>query len=74
MPERFSSDEAVRALLAAGFQLRSTKGSHMKFRNSAGRTVIVPAGRRPLPIGTFHSILKQAQLTIGEAKKLLGRP
>ena len=49
-----------------GFHLVSQKGSHIKYRKKAqGKvlTVIVPAGRKEIPIRTFHSILKQSNLT-----------
>jgi predicted RNA binding protein YcfA (HicA-like mRNA interferase family) len=36
------------------------KGSHQKYRNKAGRTVIVPADRNVIPIGTLSSIIRQA--------------
>jgi len=43
----------------ARFLLKSQKGSHQKFSNGQ-RTVIVPAGRKEIPIGTLKSISRQA--------------
>ncbi|MBS1860086.1 MAG: type II toxin-antitoxin system HicA family toxin [Actinobacteria bacterium] len=47
-----------------GFHFVSQRGSHVKYRKvgSPTRTVIVPAGRRQIPRGTFRSILRQSGL------------
>ena len=65
MPKRWSSSEVERILRAYGFVLVSQKGSHMKYVAN-GRVVIVPAGRRELPNGTFASILRQSGLDISK--------
>jgi predicted RNA binding protein YcfA (HicA-like mRNA interferase family) len=62
MPRRLSSAEVVRILDDHGFVFVSQKGSHQKFRTPAGRVVIVPAGRREIPVGTIISIIKQSGL------------
>jgi len=54
-----SSEKIVKILLSQGFLLKSQKGSHQKFSNGQ-RTVIVPAGRKEIPIGTLKSISRQA--------------
>jgi len=54
-----SSERVIKILLAQGFLLKSQKGSHQKFSNGE-RTVIVPAGRKEIPIGTLKSISRQA--------------
>ena len=54
-----SSEKIVKILLTQGFLLKSQKGSHQKFSNGQ-RTVIVPAGRKEIPIGTLKSISRQA--------------
>jgi len=61
MPKRWSSKEVERILRKHGFTLVSQKGSHLKYVAN-GRVVIVPAGRDPLPQGTFASILRQSGL------------
>ena len=61
MPKRWSSQEVERILRAYGFVFVSQKGSHMKFV-ADGRVVILPAGRKELPNGTFASILRQSGL------------
>lgn len=48
-----------------GFVFVSQRGSHAKYRrrtDAAVFTVIVPAGRKQIPRGTFRSILRQSGL------------
>jgi predicted RNA binding protein YcfA (HicA-like mRNA interferase family) len=54
-----SSEKVLKVLLSQGFLLKSQKGSHQKFSNGL-RTVIVPAGRKEIPIGTLKSISRQS--------------
>ena len=56
MPKLFSSDEIAKILLANGFEFVSQRGSHQKYRNASGDTVIVPAGRKQTPHDTTQSI------------------
>jgi predicted RNA binding protein YcfA (HicA-like mRNA interferase family) len=65
-----SGKETVKALEAAGFEHRSTKGSHAKLRHPDGRVVIVPL-HRSLARGTLSSILRQAGLSSSEFVQLL---
>ncbi|MGF1617995.1 MAG: type II toxin-antitoxin system HicA family toxin [Acidimicrobiia bacterium] len=65
-----SGREAMRALEKAGFTQVSQKGSHVKLRNDAGRTVIIPL-HRELARGTLASILRQAGLSAEEFRELL---
>ena len=65
-PESFR--EIKRRLERAGFVEVSQKGSHVKFVRHLGNvvdTVIVP-NKREVPVGTLHSILNQAQMTLDE--------
>ena len=62
MPKLYSSGYIVKILEKFGFVLISQKGSHQKLRKGS-LTVIVPAGRKEIPVGTFYSILKQASLS-----------
>lgn len=71
MPERFSSIEVARVLERLGFRKKSQKGSHVKYYDDRGHTVIVPANRKVLPAGTFRSILNQAGITLEEFKSKL---
>ncbi|KAB2932033.1 MAG: type II toxin-antitoxin system HicA family toxin [Leptonema illini] len=57
--------EVKRKLEAAGFEIVTQKGSHVKFirRDTDGiRTAIVPA-HREVAVGTLRSILRQAGIT-----------
>ncbi|KKU57219.1 MAG: hypothetical protein UX81_C0042G0010 [Parcubacteria group bacterium GW2011_GWA2_47_12] len=62
MPKLHSSVEVIRVLERNGFVFISQRGSHMKY-GCNGRTVIVPANRREIPIGTFRSIVRQSGLS-----------
>ncbi|MBA3630599.1 MAG: type II toxin-antitoxin system HicA family toxin [Actinobacteria bacterium] len=65
-----SGAEVARALTKAGFAHVSQRGSHMKLRHSDGRTAIVPL-HRELARGTLRSILRQANLSPEDFRKLL---
>jgi predicted RNA binding protein YcfA (HicA-like mRNA interferase family) len=64
MPKLYSSEQITRTLEAEGFVFVSQRGSHVKYRKTASPTltVIVPAGRKEIPRGTFRSILRQSGL------------
>lgn len=63
-PRRLSSKEMCRLLEREGFAEISTRGSHRKYRNATGVTVIVPLGRDPLRMGTQAAILAQAGISL----------
>ena len=55
------SRDIIRRLVADGFLLVSTRGSHHKYRQSvSGRTVILTHPRKDIPVGTVRSIYRQA--------------
>ena len=64
MPKFYSSNHIVKILLFYGFEFISQRGSHQKYRKLGNPTltVIVPAGRKIIPYGTFRSIVKQSGL------------
>jgi predicted RNA binding protein YcfA (HicA-like mRNA interferase family) len=65
VPKLYSSQEVVKTLQREGFVFVSQRGSHAKYRKTgtnAVLTVIVPAGRKQIPRGTFRSILRQSGL------------
>jgi predicted RNA binding protein YcfA (HicA-like mRNA interferase family) len=70
MPKLYSSAHILKVLSEHGFTFVSQKGSHIKLRKSdeVTLTVIVPANRKEIPIGTFRSILRQASLTEADFK------
>jgi predicted RNA binding protein YcfA (HicA-like mRNA interferase family) len=65
-----SGVDVVRALERAGFHQASRKGSHVKMRNAAGRSAIVPMHREIAP-GTLRSILRQAGLSADQLSEFL---
>lgn len=64
MPRFYSSSQIIKVLQNKGFIYISQRGSHVKFRKIGNPTltVIVPASRKEVPMGTFKSILRQAHL------------
>ena len=64
MPKLYSSKHIIKVLEKNNFVYISQKGSHVKYRKYGNPvlTVIVPANRREIPFGTFHSILRQSRL------------
>lgn len=65
MPKLYSSQQIVKTLEREGFSFVSQRGSHVKYRKTDSNvifTVIVPAGRKQVPRGTFRSILRQSGL------------
>jgi predicted RNA binding protein YcfA (HicA-like mRNA interferase family) len=66
MPRVFSSREVIRTLLTEGFVFVSQRGSHAKYRKTGADgtfTVIVPVGKRGIPMGIFRSIIRQSGLS-----------
>ena len=53
------SRRIVKRLIADGFVLVSSKGSHHKFRRGP-QIVIVPHPKRDLPLGTARNIARMA--------------
>ena len=61
MTKLLSSQKIIKVLLNNGFIFISQRGSHQKYRNE-DKTVIVPAQRKEIPIGTLRSIIRQSGL------------
>lgn len=61
MPKQFSSQEVIDILSKKGFVFVSQRGSHIKYRKGEF-TVIIPWGRKEIPLGTLRSIIRQAGL------------
>ncbi|MCY4042630.1 MAG: type II toxin-antitoxin system HicA family toxin [Candidatus Dadabacteria bacterium] len=49
-------------LMNNGFQTVSSKGSHHKYKDKFGRTVVVPKHSKDIPLGTLHDIIKRSML------------
>jgi predicted RNA binding protein YcfA (HicA-like mRNA interferase family) len=64
VPKLYSSQQITQTLEHEGFLFVSQRGSHVKYRKTGSPTltVIVPAGRKQIPRGTFRSILRQSGL------------
>ncbi|KPJ55784.1 hypothetical protein AMJ49_06375 [Parcubacteria bacterium DG_74_2] len=71
MPKLYSSSYIIKVLQSKGFVYVSQRGSHVKFRkfNKPILTVIIPANKKEIPIGTFKSILRQANLIEDDFKR-----
>lgn len=65
MPKLYSSDHILKVLQRNGFHFVSQKGSHVKYRKEGTPTltVIIPAERKQIPVGTFNSIVRQSGLS-----------
>ena len=70
MPKLYSSAYILKVLGDHGFIFISQKGSYVKLRkiDTITLTVIVPANRKEIPVGTFRSIFRQSALTEGDFK------
>ena len=64
--------EIAKLLEKAGFTLKRTTGSHyIYYKYGTRRPVSVPFHTKNLPTGTQRAIIREAQLTLDEALKLL---
>ncbi len=66
----YSAREVLARLLRAGFTEKRQSGSHKVLRHSDGRQTYVAMHPGDLPEGTLRSILKQAELSLDEFRKL----
>lgn len=60
-----SSEKVISILIMNGFVFKSQKGSHKKFVKN-DKTVIVPAPKKQIPLGTLKSISKQSGISFYE--------
>ena len=61
-----SAKEIIRILKANGFVIVRQRGSHVILKNSVSDFMVsVPlhGGNKPIPIGTFHAIVKQSHIS-----------
>ena len=73
MPKLYSARIIISAFERAGFEFVSQRGSHVKLQKVQGKktlTLIVPQ-HKEVAMGTFFSILRQAETTREEFEKLL---
>jgi len=66
-------DRLVSALGKEGWYVDRTRGSHviMKHEGKLDTKIIIPIHRKPVKPGTLSNILKKAELSAEEIKKLL---
>ena len=62
MPKRIPSAEFISILTAHGFDFVFKRGSHAKYRDARGHTVIIPHPRKDIPVGTLRSMIRQSGL------------
>lgn len=60
-----SSRRIIQILSKNGFMIVGQKGSHQKYTNGE-KTVIIPAPRKEMPVGTLKSISKQSGIPFQE--------
>ena len=64
--------EAIKAIKRAGFEVDHTSGSHyILYNQDKSLRVSIPYHNKPLKRKTLTSILKEADLSVEEFKKLL---
>ena len=70
---RVDCQELIRALKRAGFGEERQRGSHLHLRNTLNhKRVTVPIHKgRTVPIGTLRAILRDADISIEDFRKLL---
>ncbi len=73
MPKLYSSRDIVKVIEKYDFNFVSQKGSHAKYKNTDGRTVIVPMAKKEIPVGTFKSIIKQSGINSKEFIQNIGK-
>ena len=66
----YKAREVLARLRRAGFLEKRQSASHKVLRHPDGRQTYVAMHSRDVPVGTFRAILRQAQLTEEEFKKL----
>ena len=66
----YSAKEVLRKLLKAGFEEKRQSGSHKVLRHPDSRQTYIAMHSKDIPEGTFRKILKQANLTEEQFKKL----
>lgn len=73
MPKHYSARTVLSALQKAGFSILSQRGSHIKLskRTSLGTLTVIVPNHKELAIGTFSSILKQANMERKDFEKLI---
>ena len=73
----FTARDMRLALVRAGFVEVRQSGSHLRLQRTRAdgsrQDVTIPMHRRELPVGTLRSILRSADMTEDDIRRLLGR-
>ena len=66
-------EEVIKALQKLGFFCaRKSKGSHFRYKHTDGRKTTVPVHKgKDISRGLLRKILRDADISVGELKKLL---
>jgi predicted RNA binding protein YcfA (HicA-like mRNA interferase family) len=67
----FSGKDVVKALRRIGFVVDHQRGSHVFLHNLDKNISVIVPNHKEIKIGTLHSILKKAGLTVDELKDLM---
>ena len=70
-PRNIKPQKLIKALKKAGFREDGGKGSHIHLSHPDGRWTQVAVHAKPVPVGTLHAILRQAEMSIEELLKLI---
>ena len=63
MPKTYSSKELIKIVKEDGWVLFSVTGSHHQFKHATKKgKVTIPHPKKDVPMGTAHSIFRQAGL------------
>ena len=69
---RLTAKELIRVLERKGWEHNRSRGSHHIYvHNATRRTLVVPVVRRAMSIGTLARLLKDAEISRDELRRLL---
>lgn len=71
MSKTFSGKDIVKALRRIGFIVDHQRGSHIFLHNLEQNISVIVPNHKEIKKGTLHGILKTANLTIEDVKKLI---
>ncbi len=71
LPRGVSGDQAIKALERRGWRVHRTKGSHYALEHPDFQQTIVVPRHKELRPGTLNQILKTAEISREEFRKLL---
>ena len=65
-----SGKEVIKALAKLGYWIRDRESSHVHLRHSIRKPLTIPA-HKEIARGTLRAIIREAELTVEEFRKLL---